>query len=475
MPIRFDCPACGKMIIAPDSASGLTGPCPFCRATIKAPSCARLPLPEGQAPGRATSAPHCTESVGRAVQAPTRTGPVCHICGGGTIAGVCSCCSRIVCRECATRERKDLVCSPCRTLRDGTTGSNPVAALRAIEALGPDVARHRPQRATREVKKAHGLVEMTIRSLVAEGALDAASALALRAQSARGLWGLPPAYVPSPSRRSAPNRPPTREEFDITAQVVSSFLPVPATHPGLTAMVGELASRASIPTPRLWILRDEVPNACAVGFVPEEAHLMVTAGLLNSGIPERQLFAVLSHEVAHITLGHTAENTALHAKALDIQMSAALTGGAVAGAGGGLGATVASVSALSDDDCVGLLGLVVGLGIAAVGGAVGAGISAQGAAAAKAKLTRGLHHMEFAADARGAELSGDPQALADALAYLDRSQDAGRWSGRAVGHAAHAFIVAPGVAWSLADASTHPPCSRRIAALALLRMAREAR
>lgn len=83
--------------------------------------------------------------------------------------------------------------------------------------------------------------------------------------------------------------------------------------------------------------------------------------------------------------------------------------------------------------------------------------------------------MEFAADARGAELSGDPQALADALAYLDRSQDAGRWSGRAVGHAAHAFIVAPGVAWSLADASTHPPCSRRIAALALLRMAREAR
>ena len=47
--------------------------------------------------------------------------------------------------------------------------------------------------------------------------------------------------------------PPTREEFDITAQAVSSFLPVPATHPGLTAMVGELASRASIPTPRLWI------------------------------------------------------------------------------------------------------------------------------------------------------------------------------------------------------------------------------
>src|SRR5262249_31592819 len=69
--------------------------------------------------------------------------------------------------------------------------------------------------------------------------------------------------------------------------------------PGLHAIVQDLASRAGIPKPRVFMIHEPQPNAFATGRNPEHAVVAVTDGIFNM-LNERELRGVLAHELAHV-------------------------------------------------------------------------------------------------------------------------------------------------------------------------------
>ena len=69
--------------------------------------------------------------------------------------------------------------------------------------------------------------------------------------------------------------------------------------PALEAMVEDLADRARVPVPRLYLIPSEQPNAFATGRNPEHAAVAVTEGLLAQ-LPAHEVRGVLAHEFAHI-------------------------------------------------------------------------------------------------------------------------------------------------------------------------------
>src|SRR5438034_356965 len=72
----------------------------------------------------------------------------------------------------------------------------------------------------------------------------------------------------------------------------------PGTLPELEGMVQDLAQRAQVPTPRLFLIESEQPNAFATGRNPRHAAVAVTQGLL-AHLPMEQVKGVLAHEFAH--------------------------------------------------------------------------------------------------------------------------------------------------------------------------------
>ncbi|MFC6951756.1 M48 family metalloprotease [Halorubellus litoreus] len=73
-----------------------------------------------------------------------------------------------------------------------------------------------------------------------------------------------------------------------------------ADHPELYAAVRRLAQQADVPAPDLKIVDSSVPNAYTVGFTPSSSTIVVTTGLLDT-LTEDELHAVLAHELAHVT------------------------------------------------------------------------------------------------------------------------------------------------------------------------------
>jgi heat shock protein HtpX len=73
----------------------------------------------------------------------------------------------------------------------------------------------------------------------------------------------------------------------------------PGTMPWLEATVQDLAGRAQVPVPRLYLIPSDQPNAFATGRNPEHAAVAVTEGLLRA-MPEDQVRGVLAHEFGHI-------------------------------------------------------------------------------------------------------------------------------------------------------------------------------
>jgi heat shock protein HtpX len=73
----------------------------------------------------------------------------------------------------------------------------------------------------------------------------------------------------------------------------------PGTMPELEGMVEDLAQRAQVPVPRLYLIPSEQPNAFATGRNPNHAAVAVTQGLLQH-LPPDQVRGVLAHEFAHI-------------------------------------------------------------------------------------------------------------------------------------------------------------------------------
>lgn len=209
----------------------------------------------------------------------------------------------------------------------------------------------------------------------------------------------------------------------------------PGTLPQLEAMVQELAQRAQVPTPRLYLIPSEQPNAFATGRNPQHAAVAVTQGLLQQ-LPPDQLKGVLAHEFAHI-------------KNRDILVSsiAAMVAGSISAI-----ANVLQFSLLfgGDDEDSGPLGLIGTL----------ATIILAPLAAALLQLAVSRQR-EYLADATGAQLLGRAAPLADALETLERGARAVPMAVNPATASLYAVNPLPrrGVATLF---MTHPPLAERI-------------
>jgi heat shock protein HtpX len=213
-----------------------------------------------------------------------------------------------------------------------------------------------------------------------------------------------------------------------------------AEAPELHAIVRELAGRAQIDTPRLYLVPGEQPNAFATGRNPKHGVVAVTEGLMAI-LDRREVRGVLAHEMAHIK-----NRDVLISTAAAIIASAITTIGNVLSFGlmfGGRDSQQRGGNPLSA-----LFMIIVAPLVATI---------------IQLAISRSR---EFAADETGAKLAGDPDGLIGALLKLEQTA-------RVVppAHAepatANLFIVNPfGGAHALSRLfSTHPPMAERVARL----------
>jgi heat shock protein HtpX len=214
--------------------------------------------------------------------------------------------------------------------------------------------------------------------------------------------------------------------------------------PELVNLVAELAQRASLPMPRVYIIDNPQPNAFATGRNPQNAAVAVTTGLLQH-MSREELAGVIAHEFAHIrnhdTLIMTITATIAGAISMLAQFGLFFGGGhRDNNNGGGLG-------------IIGTLAMVLLAPIAAM--LVQMAIS----------RTR-----EYAADNLGARVAGRPEWLASALRKLDAAAHAiPNEAAERNPATAHLFIVNPLTGQGMDNLfSTHPATENRIAALAEL-------
>jgi len=211
--------------------------------------------------------------------------------------------------------------------------------------------------------------------------------------------------------------------------------------PYLYRIVSDLAGRAGLPMPRVYIIDEAQPNAFATGRSPEHAAVAATTGILQI-LSARELSGVMAHELAHVR----------HRDILISTISATMAG---------------AISALANfamffggRDSEGRHNPVAAILVAIF-----------------APLAAGLIQMaisrtrEFEADRGGAGISGDPGALADALAKMDAYARATPMAtADAHPETAQMMIVNPLSGGGIAGLfSTHPATEERIARLRAMR------
>ena len=211
-----------------------------------------------------------------------------------------------------------------------------------------------------------------------------------------------------------------------------------ASAPQLFALVRDLARRAGLPMPKVYMIENDQPNAFATGRNPEHAAVAVNTGLMRLLTPE-EVAGVLAHELSHVrhrdTL--TMTMTAVIAGAIGMLANFAFFFGGMRGdrrEGGGVGA---------------IAGLLIMLFAPLAATLVQLAIS----------RTR-----EFEADRSGAEISGNPLWLASALGKLERgAQVVDNPTAEGNPATAHMFIVNPLHRRSIGSLfATHPPIEERI-------------
>jgi heat shock protein HtpX len=201
--------------------------------------------------------------------------------------------------------------------------------------------------------------------------------------------------------------------------------------PEFFGLVQQLAGRAGLPMPRVYIVDDPHPNAFATGRNPENAAVAATSGLLSM-LSRDEIAGVMAHELAHVRNRDTLVMTMVATIAGAISMLANF--GLFFRGGDNRGNAFAMILAVI---VAPFAAMIVQMAIS---------------------RTR-----EFGADRGGAEICGNPRALASALAKL--AQGAARIPNRYVEQnpaAAQLYIVPANISEMF---STHPATDKRIAAL----------
>ncbi|MHB1076211.1 zinc metalloprotease HtpX [Thiobacillus sp.] len=211
------------------------------------------------------------------------------------------------------------------------------------------------------------------------------------------------------------------------------------------AMVQELSARAGLPMPRVYVIDEAQPNAFATGRNPAHAAVAATTGIMQL-LSERELRGVMAHELTHVKNRDTLIST----------VSASIAG---------------AISALAN------FGMFFG-------GRDSEGRSANPLLAIAIMIVAPIAAMliqmaisrarEFGADAGGAEISGDPQALASALRKIEAyAKGLPMPTAEAHPETAQMMIINPLSGSGLAGLfSTHPATEERVARL--LQMTRTA-
>jgi heat shock protein HtpX len=208
--------------------------------------------------------------------------------------------------------------------------------------------------------------------------------------------------------------------------------------PELYGVVGDLAMRANLPMPRVYVIPSDAPNAFATGRNPSHAAVAVTRGTLRM-LSREELAGVMAHELAHVKNRDILIGTVAATIAAAISLLANIAQFAMIFGGG-----------RRDNNGGGILGLLAMMIVAPIA-----------AALIQMAISRSR---EYEADKTGAEISGNPLWLASALGKLDMASK--RVTVGASPATAHMFIVNPLRGGAIASLfSTHPPMEERISRL----------
>ena len=209
-----------------------------------------------------------------------------------------------------------------------------------------------------------------------------------------------------------------------------------ASAPEYYAIVRELAGRAGIPMPKVYVIDEAQPNAFATGRNPQHAAVAATTGILQL-LTARELRGVMAHELAHVK----------HRDILTSTIAATMAGAISSIAHFGF-----MFGGRGDDRPNPIVAIVVMI------------MAPIAAMLIQFAISRAR---EFGADSGGAEISGDPQALASALEKMERyAKGLPMLSAEQHPETAQMMIINPLHGGGLAGLfSTHPTTAERIARL----------
>jgi heat shock protein HtpX len=198
-------------------------------------------------------------------------------------------------------------------------------------------------------------------------------------------------------------------------------------------MVAELAPRAGLPMPKVYLIPDKAPNAFATGRNPRHAAVAATEGIVGM-LDEGELAGVMAHELSHVRNRDILTGTIAATFAGAIAMLAQVTR---------LGSMAGQQQRRANP--LAMLLIVVAAPLAAM--------------ILRMAVSR---TREYAADKGGAEISGRPLGLANGLEKISRAASLAPLARLNPAHS-HMFIVSPFLGPGLARLfASHPPAEERI-------------